>query len=83
MGLNAGQVIAGNLGNANRKFYSLTGKNVIIAARIEPLNKQFNSQFLISGSVYDAIASEGFEAKDLGAIQMKGIEDPVPVYQLA
>jgi len=50
IGLNSGKVIAGNVGNETRRFYSLTGKNVIIAARIEQLNKEHDSQFLASES---------------------------------
>ena len=82
IGLNSGNIIAGNLGNEKRKAYSITGKNVIIAARIESLNKQFKSQFLISESVYEAIPSESFQVKDLGQTSLKGIEKPVNIYQL-
>lgn len=82
IGVNAGNIIAGNVGNESRKFYSLTGKNVIIAARIEPLNKQFKSQFLISESVHQATHSAEFPAEDLGKINLKGIEHPVSVYKL-
>ena len=82
IGLNSGNIVAGNLGNNSRKFYSLTGKNVIIAARIEPLNKKFNSQFLVSESVYNAIPKDDLEAEDIGEITLKGIEFPVKVYKL-
>ena len=83
IGLNTGKVIAGNVGNETRKFYSLTGKNVIIAARIEQLNKQFKSQFLISESVHDAIGENAIDTHSLGQIELKGIERKVGVYQLA
>ena len=38
IGINSGKVIAGNVGNQSRRFYSLTGKNVIIAANLENLS---------------------------------------------
>lgn len=82
IGLHSGDIIAGNLGNSVRKSYSLTGKNVIIAARIEPLNKKFNSQFLISESVYKNIQKDNIEAEDMGQIPLKGIEHPIKVYKL-
>ena len=82
IGLNSGIIMAGNLGNEVRKFYSITGKNVIIAARIEPLNKRFKSQFLVSESVYDAVKNHGIEGEDLGRIKLKGIEKPVRVFKL-
>ena len=82
IGLHAGNILAGNLGSDVRKFYSLTGKNVIVAARIEPLNKQFKSQFLISDTVYEAIQKDNLEVEHLGAIPLKGIENPVNIYKL-
>ncbi len=82
IGLNSGQVVAGNIGNEQRRSYSLTGKNVIIAARIEPLNKKYASQFLISESVYVHSKDVIKESQDLGLLPMKGIEQPVRVYKL-
>jgi class 3 adenylate cyclase len=83
IGVNSGKVMAGNVGNETRKFYSLTGTNVIIAARIEQLNKQFNSQFLISGNTFKIVEHISFDYKDLGKIPLKGIENEISVYQLA
>ncbi|WP_281612759.1 adenylate/guanylate cyclase domain-containing protein [Flammeovirga sp. SubArs3] len=83
IGLNTGDIVAGNLGNDTRKSYSITGKNVIIAARIEPLNKKYNSQLLISESVYTEINSTEIETEELGHIPLKGIELPVNVYKLS
>ncbi len=83
IGLNSGNVIAGNVGNESRRFYSLTGKNVIIAARIEQLNKEFDSQFLVSDSVYRAQQGLALAVEELGDVALKGIEQPVGVYRLA
>lgn len=82
IGLNSGTIIAGNLGNDSRKSYSLTGKNVIIAARIESLNKQFNSQFLISESVFSNLSHNKDNIASLGSVNLKGIENPVTIYQV-
>ena len=70
-------------GNDQRKAYSLTGKNVIIAARIESLNKTYGGQFLVSEATLDALSIEKPEFKDLGEVNLKGIEAPIHVYQLA
>jgi class 3 adenylate cyclase len=83
IGLNSGRVIAGNVGNESRRFYSLTGKNVIIAARIEQLNKEFDSQFLASESAVRAQKGAAPSARSLGEVALKGIEQPVGVYRLA
>lgn len=82
IGLNSGNIIAGNLGNESRKAYSLTGKNVIIAARIESLNKQFNSRFLIAESVYANLTVSTDKMTSLGGVNLKGIENPIEIYQV-
>lgn len=83
IGLNSGKVLAGNVGNNFRKQYSLTGSTVIIASRIEQLNKAFKSQFLISESVYRKIKHSGHPIKGLGKNVLKGIEEPIDIYQLS
>lgn len=83
IGLNSGTVIAGNVGNEARRFYSLTGKNVIIAARVEQLNKKYDSQMLITESVFNGSRRDDQSVEDLGEVQLKGIEKSVGVYRLA
>ena len=82
IGLNSGKVIAGNIGNASRKQYSLTGSTVIIAARIEQLNKKYHSQFLVSEEVYKALGHEDYQMIEHGEVKLKGIEEAVGIYQL-
>jgi class 3 adenylate cyclase len=82
IGLNSGKVMAGNVGNETRKFYSLTGTNVIIAARIEQLNKQFNSQFLISENTFNSVESTLIKYENLGKMTLKGIENEITVYKM-
>ena len=82
IGLHSGKVIAGEVGNEFRKFYILSGSNVIVAARIEQLNKEYSSQFLISKSVYDRINQTSIEYKFKGEQLLKGISKPVGIYQL-
>ncbi len=83
IGLHCGKVIAGNIGNNYRKQYSLTGTTVIIASRIEQLNKVYKSQFLVSENVYEEIRNSGYPITKLGDVELKGIEQSVVIYQLA
>jgi len=83
IGLHAGEVITGNVGTAIRKQYSITGNVVILASRLEQLNKKYNSQILISKEVLDRIDSEGINLKQLGLAEIKGRSDPMEIYQLA
>jgi len=82
IGLHSGNVIAGNIGNVFRKQYSLTGSTVIISARIEQLNKVYKSQFLVSETVYQEVKNNDTEIIEHGEVSLKGIEQPVRIYQL-
>ena len=82
IGLHTGKVIAGEVGNETRKFYILSGSNVIIAARIEQLNKKFGSQFLVSKDLFSQIDNQHLKSKYLGEQVLKGISNPVDIYQL-
>ena len=55
IGLHAGEIVTGNVGTSERKQYSITGNTVILASRIEQLNKKFNSEILISKEVLDKL----------------------------
>ncbi|MBD0401416.1 adenylate/guanylate cyclase domain-containing protein [Flammeovirga sp. EKP202] len=83
IGLHAGNIVAGNIGNQERQSYSLTGRNVIISARIESLNKDFNSQFLVSESIFQKMNHDEIKGEDLGEVKLKGFGEPTRVYKLA
>ncbi len=82
IGIHAGEVIAGNVGSSLRKQYSITGNVAILASRIKQLNKQFQSQLLISEEVWKAIGGVD-DAFHLGLVQIKGEEKPVSLYLVA
>ena len=55
---------------------------VNFASRIEALNKEFNSQLLISAAVRDALGEDCPDAISLGAIPIRGYEKPMTIWQL-
>lgn len=79
--LHCGQVLAGNIGNEFRKQYSLTGGTVNIASRLEGLNKEFGSRFLISAAVREHLAEDA-AVESLGEVRLRGVARPVPVFRL-
>ena len=81
IGLHCGEVITGNIGNEIRKQFSIAGKNVIIASRIEQLNKNFKTQFLLSKQLANLLDCKK-ELIDLGSVKVKGIEEEVNVFQV-
>ena len=51
IGLHAGEAVSGNIGSEARRQYSISGEVVILASRIEQLNKVYGSQLLASSEV--------------------------------
>jgi len=84
IGIHAGDAVTGNIGTDSRQQYSVTGSCVIIAARVEQLNKEFNSQILITDEVYHrAHPHLSLVTEDLGAISLKGFDEPFTIHKVA
>ncbi len=83
IGLHAGEVVTGNIGTPQRREYTVIGEVVNIAARVEALNRDFDSQFLVSSAVFEGVKQAVPDAKDLGSVVVKGSEAPIEIYQLA
>jgi adenylate cyclase len=82
IGLHAGEAVCGNIGSEARRQYSITGEVVIIAFRIEQLNKAYGSQLLASAEVVRRAG--GMEtAESLGPVTVKGLDQPIELYRLA
>ena len=82
VGIHVGEAVTGNIGTDVRQQYSITGSVVIIAARIEQLNKEFNSQILISEDVLNELTGLTLQAESLGQVVLKGWNEPVSIYKL-
>ena len=82
IGLHSGLMVTGNIGNENRKQFSISGTPVIVASRIEQLNKKYGTQLLISGQVHDQIAKGKMPITYLGEEPLRGIGTPVKIYKV-
>lgn len=83
IGIHTGEAVTGNIGNEERQQYSITGNVVIMASRIEQLNKEMKSQILVSEEVIKEAGLEKSNAKLLGPVSLKGYEEDVVIFKVA
>jgi adenylate cyclase len=82
IGLHSGTLVTGNIGSESRKQFSVSGTPVIIASRIEQLNKKYGTQFLISEEVYNRIAPGRQTITCLGDEPIRGLGTPIKIYKV-
>lgn len=62
-----------------RKQYSITGNPVIIASRLEQLNKEYKSTMIISKEVFEHLPEEVDKPTDYEEVMVKGRSEPVAI----
>ena len=86
IGMNCGDVYAGNVGVPQRMNYTVLGNNVNIAARLEPLNKELGTRILVTEAFRKACGASLLGAdvlfRCLGATCLRGMKSPVVVHQV-
>lgn len=83
IGIHTGEAVTGNIGTSTRQQYSITGHVVIIASRIEQLNKELQSQILVSEEVIRKVDNKKIKAEFFPEVSLKGFEKPVSIYKVA
>ncbi len=81
IGINYGEVIAGNLGSEDRIRFSVTGDTVNTGKRIESITKDFPHSILISDSVYQKV-KEKINVNAWEPLHVKGKKDKILVYEV-
>jgi len=81
IGINFGEVVAGNLGSEDRIRYSVTGDTVNTGKRIETITKDYPNSIIISDSVYQKV-KELVDVKAWEPLFVKGKKDKILVYEV-
>jgi adenylate cyclase len=81
IGINTGEVIAGNIGSHRHMDFTVIGDVVNIAARLESLTRELDADILV-GPETRAELADTFRLEACPPVVLKGRREPLPVYRL-
>jgi len=86
IGVHRGEVVAGNIGSADRLQYTVIGATVNLASRLESATKSEGVSVLVSEAVVDTLTKRRAPELDVlrphGQLSVRGASEPVDVWTL-
>jgi adenylate cyclase len=71
-GIHTGDAVLGNMGSGDKMDYTALGDTVNLAARLEGLNKEWNTQILMSEATWNHVRGH-VQARRLGEVTVRGV----------
>ena len=81
VGINSGDMIAGNIGSSAIMSYTVIGDNVNLGSRLESLNKEYGSRIIISDATRARLTGS-YDLRPLGDVVVKGKTRAVAIFEV-
>jgi adenylate cyclase len=81
IGINSGEMIAGNVGAESIRSYTVSGDNVNLGSRLESQCKEYKVEIIIS-EFTRALLKLSYSIEELGEVLVKGKSKPVTIFQV-
>jgi adenylate cyclase len=81
IGINSGEMVAGNIGSDTIMSYTVIGDQVNLGARLESLNKEYGTRIIISESTRQRLKGR-YDIRPLGDVVVKGKTQPVAIFEV-